>query len=122
MTRAPGCRNGFIRREAAPCIDCGKCAKACPQRLPVDKLVVIRSVECTNCLECVAGCPASGALHLALPGKRRLSPWAVAAVIAALFFGLVGYAKLTGHWKTNIPREVYMELVPNSDHESHPGM
>lgn len=111
-----------IRREAAPCIDCGKCAKACPQRLPVDKLVVIRSVECTNCLECVAVCPASGALHLALPGKRRLSPWAVAAVIAALFFGLVGYAKLTGHWKTNIPREVYMELVPNSDHESHPGM
>jgi polyferredoxin len=111
-----------IRREAEPCIDCGKCAKACPQSLPVDKLVVIRSAECTNCLECVAICPASGALHLALPGRRRVEPWAVAAVIAVLFFGIVGYAKLSGHWKTNIAREVYMELVPSADHESHPGM
>jgi polyferredoxin len=111
-----------IRREAEPCIDCGKCAKACPQSLPVDKLVVIRSAECTNCLECVAICPASGALHLAMPGRRRVEPWAVAAVIAVIFFGIVGYAKLLGHWKTNIAREVYMELVPSADRESHPGM
>jgi polyferredoxin len=27
-----------IRREAEPCIDCGKCAKACPALLPVDRL------------------------------------------------------------------------------------
>ena len=31
-----------IRREAALCIDCGKCAKACPSALPVDKLITIR--------------------------------------------------------------------------------
>jgi len=111
-----------IRRETEPCIDCGKCAKACPQSLPVDKLVVIRSAECTNCLECVAICPASGALHLAVPGRRKLEPWAVAAVIAAFFFGIVGYAKLAGHWRTELPRQVYMELVPNADQETHPGM
>jgi polyferredoxin len=111
-----------IRREAEPCIDCGKCSKACPQLLPVDKLVVIRSAECTNCLECVAVCPAAGALHLAAPGKKKLEPWVVAAAIAVLFFGIVGYAKLSGHWKTDIPRAVYMELVPSADMESHPGM
>ena len=40
-----------IRRNTETCIDCAKCAKACPSALPVDKLVQIRSVECTGCLE-----------------------------------------------------------------------
>ena len=40
-----------IRRNTEACIDCAKCAKACPSALPVDKLVQIRSVECTGCLE-----------------------------------------------------------------------
>ena len=47
-----------ITRNASTCIDCAKCAKACPSALPVDKLVQIRSAECTGCLECVAVCPA----------------------------------------------------------------
>jgi len=50
-----------IRRQTSLCIDCGKCAKACPAALPVDKLIAIRSAECTGCLECVAECPAAGA-------------------------------------------------------------
>ena len=111
-----------IRRVETACIDCAKCAKACPSLLPVDKLVQIRSAECTACMECVAVCPAEGALHLALPRKRKLSPVAVAAGIAILFFGLVGYAKFSGHWDTKIPRDVYMQLIPNANEASHPGM
>ena len=111
-----------IRRVETACIDCAKCAKACPSLLPVDTLVQIRSAECTACMECVAVCPAEGALHLALPRKRKLSPVAVAAGIAILFFGLVGYAKFSGHWDTKIPRDVYMQLIPNANEASHPGM
>ncbi len=51
-----------IRRNPETCIDCAKCAKACPSALPVDKLAQIRSVECTGCLECVAVGPAQDAL------------------------------------------------------------
>ncbi len=109
-----------IRREAEPCIDCAKCAKACPAGLKVDKLIQIRSAECTACLECVAVCPAEGALFLAAPRKRRVSPWAVAAGVAALFLGTVGYAKLTGRWETRLPQHVYQELVPHADEASHP--
>ena len=111
-----------IRRNESACIDCAKCTKACPSMLPVDKLVQIRSVECTACLECVAVCPAKDALAFEMPRRTRLSPTAIAAAIAILFFGLVAYAKMTGHWDTNIPRAVYMQLVPGANEATHPGL
>ena len=116
-----------IRRNAETCIDCGKCAKACPSALPVDKLVQIRSVECTGCLECVAVCPAQNALAMSLPNliapktkPATLPAWAMAAGIAVLFLGVAGFAKLTGHWDSAIPTAVYERLVPNADQAAHP--
>jgi polyferredoxin len=109
-----------IRRETEPCIDCAKCAKACPAALRVDQLIQIRSAECTACLECVAVCPAEGALYVSLPRRRRVPVWAVAAGVAAIFVGTVGYAKLTGRWNSDIPRQVYMQLVPHADQATHP--
>jgi polyferredoxin len=78
-----------IRRNLASCIDCSKCAKACPSALAVDKLVKITSAECTGCLECVAVCPAEGALQLG-PKDGRMPTWAFAAGVAVLFVGMVG--------------------------------
>ena len=49
-----------IRRNPDLCIDCAKCSKGCPSALPVDRLVTIKSAECTGCLQCVAECPAAG--------------------------------------------------------------
>jgi polyferredoxin len=122
-----------IRRDASACIDCAKCAKACPAALKVDQLVQIRSVECSACLQCVAACPAENALQFALPPRKALTPklrWArrafgpvaVSLGIAYLFFGVVLYARATNHWKADQPREVYMELVPRASELSHPGM
>lgn len=127
-----------IRRDEQACIDCGKCNRACPSHLPVDKLVQIRSVECTGCMECVAVCPAEKALQISLPPWpqsvvdrtlpqaaqlrwqcRALKPQVVAAVLAVVFFGLIGLARATGHWQTNVSREIYMNLVPNADHYVH---
>jgi polyferredoxin len=122
-----------IRRDADACIDCGKCARACPANLPVDQLVQVRSVECTACMACVAVCATQDALQFSLPPRksptpaerwrrRALSPLAVAGVMACLFFGLILFAKATGHWQTNLPREVYLELVPHANQAGHPGM
>jgi polyferredoxin len=127
-----------IRRDAQACIDCGKCNKACPSHLPVDRLVQIRSVECTGCMECIAVCPAENALQLSLAPcrsgipdglvaeavaarwrHRALKPTVVAALLALVFFGLIGAARATGHWQTNIPREIYMQLVPDADNYDH---
>ena len=116
-----------IRRNPEPCIDCAKCAKACPSALPVDKLVKIQSVECTGCLECVAVCPAENALGMSLPSMLRtkkervgLPAWALAAGIAMLFLGVAGFAKAMGHWNSPIPDTVYQRLVPNADQAAHP--
>jgi polyferredoxin len=116
-----------IRRNAETCIDCAKCAKACPSALTVDKLVTIKSAECTGCLECVAVCPAKDTLDLALPKistNPSLQPinvpvWAMAAGIAILFLGIVGFAKVAGHWDSRVPTAIYQQLVPNADQAQH---
>jgi polyferredoxin len=110
-----------IRRDPIACIDCGKCAKACPSLLPVDRRLTVTSAECTGCLECVSACPVQGALDLRM--QRRVIPgWAVAAGLALLFFGLVGLARWTGHWHSNISIDTYRELVPNASQFEHPGV
>ena len=122
-----------IRRDTEACIDCGKCARVCPTHLPVDQLVQIRSAECCACMECVAACPAENALQFALPatksaagtqrqGRRAFGPVAVALMIAYIFFGVVLFARATNHWQTNIPRAIYMNLVPHTNEVSHPGI
>ena len=110
-----------IRRTPDACIDCAKCAKACPAKLPVDTLIQIRSAECLGCMECVAVCPAEGALEMNfVPAKRRVAPRWIAAALAALFFGLVGVAKVTGNWDSPIPAMLYEKLVPNASQFDHP--
>jgi polyferredoxin len=126
-----------IRRDESACIDCAKCAKACPSVLPVDKLITIKSAECTGCLECVAVCPAQGALQMSLPAftlnfasmnghearkqtPRSVPAWAMAAGIAVLFFGIVGFAKTAGYWTSDVPRSVYEQIVPHANEARHP--
>ena len=116
-----------IRRNAEACIDCAKCARACPSSLPVDRLASVRSAECTGCMACVSVCPAEGALVMSLPqmleSKRKrqgLPAWAMAAGIALLFLGLAGFAKVTGHWNSPVPNSAYHQLIPNANSVAHP--
>ena len=121
-----------IRRDPDACIDCAKCARACPAALPVDKLVQIRSTECTACMQCVSSCPVEGALQFSLlpargqavnqPRYRRpVTALAMVGLLAILFFGFILFARATSHWQTNLPAHVYQQLVPHANDATHPG-
>lgn len=112
-----------ITRNADTCIDCAKCAKACPAGLPVDTLASIHSAECTSCMTCVAVCPAEGALDLTIGlGRRRTAvpAWALAAAVAILFCGFVAFARVNGYWHTALPDDQYFELIPRASQFAHP--
>lgn len=108
-----------IRREPSACIDCGLCSRACPSLLPVDRLVQVRSAECSGCLDCVAACPVSGALAFEAPGRRRVGARTVAAVALAIFLAAVTLARATGHWNGGVPIELYRHWVAAAAALSH---
>jgi len=108
-----------ITRVPDNCIDCAKCAHACPSDLPVDKLIQIRSAECLGCMECVSSCPAEGALELRALARRRISPELVAAGVCAIFLIATGVARATHHWDSPIPAAFYARWIPMIGSLSH---
>lgn len=108
-----------IRRDSSACINCKKCSASCPAYLPVHEKDSISSPECTGCLTCVSVCPARGALDIKVAG-RKVNPIAYALMVLALFFGIIGVAKLTGHWRSNVTYEEYKTIVPKAADYEHP--
>ncbi len=114
-----------VTRDAQSCIDCGLCTKACPSRLPVERLMRVRSDECVACLSCIAACPVSSALAIELPTRSRahLRPAAVALLVLALFFGTILTARALGVWNNGISNQQYEQHLRERDNPqySHTG-
>ena len=126
-----------IRRDANSCIDCGKCAKACPSNIPVDKLIQVRSAECNACMTCVESCPVASTLSLSLLNAPRslvksggshrplwqrtsLSGVMMTFLILVILFATVGFAMLISGWESPIPEQMYFKLIPGSQSIGHP--
>ena len=109
-----------IRRNEDACTSCGKCSRQCPFHLPVDEKKVIRSAECTGCLTCVSGCPAEGALGMAVPRlQRSLSAWVYPLFVILVFAVGVGWGMVGGHWETSLTMENYRYLIPLVERIGH---
>ncbi len=113
-----------IRRDADKCIDCARCAKACPSFIKVDQIKIVVSDECSGCLDCVDVCPVNGALEPFIGGrKRRISArtWAVALII--VFWGALFIFKTVGPWKNSITVQEYQYHIEkmNGTQYTHPG-
>jgi polyferredoxin len=105
----PFSRIGWLRleRSAAACAGCGHCDQACPHGIAVSRAPVVRSGECTLCLECVSACREQRALALrpARPA-RQVSAWSIvvllgvgaaAGLVAAEAVAFPSYERGYGH-------------------------
>lgn len=73
-----------ITRNATSCIDCGLCAKKCPQGIKVDKVDVVRHVDCNLCSDCVLVCPEKNTLQVNRRNSLKwISPIATVVLVAA---------------------------------------
>ena len=93
-----------VNREAAQCTGCGRCRRACPSRIAVDRQKRVSGPECVGCGECVSVCP-TGCLRMSVgygPTARRMPGWFFGAATLAILFCGYGLAVLTGHWNADL--------------------
>lgn len=125
-----------IRRNASSCIDCGKCAKNCPSNIPVDKLIQVRTVECSACMTCVESCPVASTLNFSILAPKgdqdrenrvvkplwrqtAISGVVMAILVLSILFGAVGIAMYAGVWDSPVPEQIYFHLIPNAKTIGH---
>jgi len=97
-----------IRRVEDTCTHCGKCTKVCPSRIDVHSAKTVLSPECTACMKCVDACPVKETLYLSASQKRaRMNAPLFITLIAVLFIGGPGLARLLGRWNNSISIEEY---------------
>jgi len=110
-----------VRRDPATCIDCGRCTRACPQRIPVADRTAVRSLECTSCYACIESCPVDGCLSFRTARRRAgLSPLAYGIATVLAFVIAAGAARTAGYWQTDTPIFAYHRLLQRVQGIDHP--
>ena len=110
-----------VRRDAGACVNCGACARACPNRVPVNVKSRVNSPECMTCYSCVRACPKPGALRVAArPLGRPLSQTAYAVLTIAAFIIAAKTAAVSGLWRSNTSPHLYKQLHAMIQTIEHP--
>jgi len=104
-----------ITRDTKTCNNCGLCAKKCPYRIAVDKVEVVRDIDCTLCGECISHC-CCDSLTITRSKKLRWLPAITVVVLFALALWLGGNWELptiNESWG-EVPAEVKLETLEMS--------
>lgn len=110
-----------VRRDTDKCTECGRCGRACPNRIAVDKKKTVRSVECTACYDCVEACRVDGALRMGWPRtKARLSLAAYGVITVAAFFFTAPAGRSFDYWQSDTPDRAYRTLYSRIAEIEHP--
>jgi len=110
-----------IQRNEKSCIDCEKCAIACPSFIKVDKVKTVWSDECSSCLSCVDVCPVADTLEVkSLLNKKKFPKKRIAIAIVGIFMLVTGFGMVTGHWQNDISREEYLQHYKQMESYGHP--
>jgi len=113
-----------IRRNPETCTNCNKCHHACPFHLPVNQKTHILSPDCSGCMDCVGVCPSKDTLNLkSLLFDKILNIPQVGLLVVIIFFSMVYFATITGHWRSQLPENelrmwIKQENISESQHPS----
>jgi polyferredoxin len=109
-----------VRRDTKKCINCGACARACPNRIAVDKKTFVGSADCTACYNCIHACKTHGALRMGVPGGKRISFAAYGVIMVVSFILVSQIAKACHYWQSDTPPAQYKQLYQNMERIGHP--
>lgn len=109
-----------VRRDTQSCINCGACARACPNRIAVDKKIFVGSSECTACYNCIHACKKPGVLRMGMPGGRRISFVAYGSIMIVSFILVSQIARACHHWQSDTSPAQYKQLYQNMSQIGHP--
>ena len=70
-------------------------------------------------MSCVAACKTPDTLTLVRRGRRGLSPWLVPALGVGVLLVAWAVARLTGHWETVVPLDVFTDIYRNAGSFTH---
>jgi len=114
----------LVSIKSAECTGCLECVAVCPAKGALQMAATpglwVEQRFSAAFRRSPSRALAPGSRSSEIHGSGRIPAWAMAAGIAVLFFGIVGFAKSAGYWNTDLPRSIYLELVPNADQASHP--
>ena len=83
------------------CIDCKLCDRKCPVGIDISNQKVIDKTECLSCGECVPVCPVPKTLEFKLGKKNTISPMTMGLIVIVMFFGIIGFTKAIGIYKSS---------------------
>lgn len=114
-----------IKRNPETCINCDRCNQACPYHLPVNKKKLLYSLECSGCMDCIHACPSKNTLGLKIRGlKVPIHKVQLGFLIMMIFFSMIYFSKISGHWKSSISDQEFRMLLRMMDSSEivHPSM
>jgi polyferredoxin len=68
---------------------CNRCNRACPMNIDVSSYGQVRSLQCINCMECVAACPVKNTLTVGLIPVKKTLKKAILVFATAAFLVVV---------------------------------
>jgi polyferredoxin len=111
-----------IKRDPVSCINCEKCSRVCPAGIDVHLVDVVKSDECSSCLECVSTCPAKGALGLKLIGRKKALPWKWIPVVAlSIYSAFILWGVMSKRWNNKVDPVLYKSVIQQRSTLGHPG-
>ena len=105
----------YIKRHKEHCTNCGKCAKACPMGIEVNKKGMVLSPDCIGCHDCVRVRDNDRCLTVG----RGYRPDRLAVWIVCVLSVLVIFAMVAGFWDSSIKSADYLRLLNGIDGIGH---